>query len=433
MKTRTPALLLLLSLVACERGSSPERAARASASAAPAANDDEKLALQALPGASGVDGVIGELQKKARATPDKLEVWVVLGEQWVRKAREASDPGFFLNAEACARIALRIAPGSALALDLRGLALLNGHKFREARALAQQVLADRADDAMALGTLSDACLELGEFAEAADAAQKMVAEKPNLPSYSRAAYLRWLQGDAATAKSIMKLAVDSGAQGARDPEPRSWALVQAAMLFWHEGDYDGADAGFDLALQGLADYPPALVGKGRVALAKGDAKRAAELFERAYRQSPLPETAWLLGDARGAAGDARAADAYAEVVKRGRASDPRTLALFFATKDRDHDEALRLASEEKSARGDIYTEDAYAFAAYRAGKIAEAKKASDAALALGTRDARILYHGGAIRIAAGDAEGGKKLLREALRLNPKFDATGAADAARLLE
>jgi Flp pilus assembly protein TadD len=209
--------------------------------------------------------------------------------------------------------------------------------------------------------------------------------------------------------------------------------VQAALTFWHQGDLPGADAGFKGALKECSEYPPALVGRGKVALASGEHARAAELFASAYQESPLCETAWLLGDARAAAGDAKGADeAYAQAVKTGRGSDPRTLALFWATKDKEHDEAVRLAEAEKKVRDDIYTEDALAWALFRAGRIADAKAASDKATALGTPDARLLYHAGAIEIAAGDSAAGRKLVEKALALNAKFDVTGSAEASLLV-
>src|SRR5262249_14588785 len=155
--------------------------------------------------------------------------------------------------------------------------------------------------------------------------------------------------------------------------------------------------------------------------------------EKAYQQSPLVETAWLLGDAREAAGDAAgAAHAHAQVVKHGRLSDPRTLAQFYATKNRDIEEAVRLAEAELKVRGGPYTDDALAWALYRAGKLPEARVVSDRALRLGTKDAVLIYHGGAIRIAAGEVEAGQKMVRRALEYNPRFDLTGAAEAAKLV-
>lgn len=390
-----------------------------------------QLALSDPGGSGRVDREIKAIQKQLGAAAHKVDLWILLGRAWVRKARESTDPGFYLNANACADVALDIEPGDRMSLNLRGLVLINDHRFADARDLAEQILAKDPDDIMAIGTLSDALLELGRFAEAAEAAQRMMDLKPNLPSYARASYIRWLQGDTAAAKSVVRLAID--ARDPRDPEPGAWVLVQAAMIFWHEGDYSGADKGFDQALQTVSEYPPALVGKARVALAKGAWQRAAELLDRAYKQSPLAETAWLLGDARRAAGDAAgAADAYGSAVRTGRQSDPRTLALYYATKDLERDEAVRLADAERKGREDIYTQDTYAWALYRAGKLPEARAASDRALALGTKDARLLYHAGAIRIAAGDKAEGMQLVRDALKLNPNFDVTGAAEAERLL-
>lgn len=390
------------------------------------------LALAKPGGSSPVDKEIEQLEQRIEQAPAKADLWILLGRAWVRKARESADPGFYLNASACADVVLDMQPGDKLALNLRALVLINDHKFADARDLAEQLLGKDPDDVMALGTLSDALLEMGRFQEATVAAQKMMDLKPNLPSYSRASYLRWLQGHTEGAKAAIRQAID--ARDSKDPEPGAWTLVQAAVIFWHMGDYSGADKGFDMALQSVRDYPPALVGKGRVALAQGNAARAVELLEGAYKRSPLVETAWLLGDAKQAAGDgAGAADAYALVVKHGRLSDGRTLALFYATKDRDHDEALKLAKAERAIRDDIYTQDTLAWALYRAGKIGEARAAIDTATSLGTKDARLLYHAGAIRIAGGDRAEGEKLVREALRLNPKFDLTGAVEAQKLLE
>ena len=323
-------------------------------------------------------------------------------------------------------------PANRAASNLVGIVLVNEHKFDEARDLAQQILQRAPMDLMALGTLSDAYLEVGRYEEATTAAQKMMDMKPSLPSYTRASYLAWLRGDEKTALENIHEAIDAG-KDPKDPEPRCWVMVQAAMIFWHKGDYPGADAGFKATLKECPDYPPALVGTGRVALGAGDFERARSVLELAFKESPLAVTAWLLGDARAGAGDAKGAeDAYGKVVKIGRGTDPRTLALFWATKDREHDEALRFVEKEKKVRDDLYTEDTLAWALYRLGRFADARAASEKATALGTKDARLLYHAGAIRIAAGDRAAGEKLVKEALALNPKFDVTGSAEAARLV-
>ena len=418
-------------------------AAAPASPAAPAVDPDaslpanQRLALAASGGATQSDKSVADAQKVVRENRAKDDLWILLGRAWVKKARESADPGFYLNADACAQVVLERSPDQKLALDLRGLVLLNGHKFDDARALALQVTSRHPEDPMAWGTLSDAYLEMGRYEEATDAAQIMVDLKPNLPSYSRASHLQWLRGDVVSAKETVRRALDAGRAGKSDPEPGAWVFVQAATMFWHEGDFDGADAGFDKALDRIADYAPANVGKGRVAMAKGDHRRAAELFERAWKVSPLVETTWLLGDAKEAMGDnAGAVAAYALVQREGRRTDPRTLSLFLSTKGRsaaEVEEALKLAREEYEVRKDITSEDALAWAYYRTGHIAEAKTSILKARRLGTPDARLMFHEGAIRIAAGDTKLGRRLVADALKRNPAFDATGVKEAHALLD
>jgi tetratricopeptide (TPR) repeat protein len=310
--------------------------------------------------------------------------------------------------------------------------LLNEHRFEEARALSQSMVDREPDSPMAWGNLSDALLELGDFDAAERAAQRMMDLKPNLPSYSRVSYFQWLRGQRAPALESARLAIDSG-KDPKNPEPLAWVVVQAAMLFWHRGDYAGADAGFEHALSVVAGYPPALVGRGRVALARGKLTDAVRLLEEAYRRSPLVETGGLLAQARELAGDQTGAEAaFASAEKEGRATDRRALSALYAAFDRHAAEALRHAEAERTVRGDIYTEDALAFALYRNGRYREAKSAIERARRFGTPDARLSFHAGAIELALGNRAQGKRLLASALEQNPEFDVKGAREARRLL-
>jgi tetratricopeptide (TPR) repeat protein len=418
-------VVVFVVLIACsERVESPKPAAVAPPKA---------LCLAPPGGASAVDEKITKLIEQVKLTPAREDRWVELGRAWVPKARQSADPGFYAHADGCAQVALELKQGYAPALALRGLVLLNDHRFKEARALAKNILATDPDDLMALGVLSDAELELGELDRAAEAAQKMVDLKPSLPSYSRAAYLRWLQGDVKAAKEIIRLAMDSGIDQ-RDSEPGAWVIVEAAKMFWHEGDYAGAEAGFDRALERVPEYPPALLGKARTRMALGDFDTAAKLARRAFELSNLAEAAWVWGDAERAAGRNDVAErAFEHVVKIGRQSDHRTLAAFFAAENRDLVEAEKLITAELQLRGDIYTHDAHAWVLHRLGKHGEARAAIDRAVRHGTKDATLLYHAGAIHLASGDKTAGRRLLKEALSLSAKFHPAAAVEAQQLLQ
>jgi tetratricopeptide (TPR) repeat protein len=403
----------------------------ATSAATPGPTDAKRvLALATTKEREAVDVFIEQTQKSVEKNPKKFDFWILLGRAWVRKARETADPGYYLNADAAADIALELSPDNSAALDVKALVLLNDHKFNAARALAQRTVDKNPDDPTAYGNLADALLELGEYDEASKTTQKMIDLKPNLPSYSRLAHLAWLRGDTKGARESLRLALDSG-KDTRDKEPYAWVLTQAATLFLHTGDLEGAEAGFDKALEWFPGFAPANVGKGRIAVARGDNARAKELFERAHKASPLVETAWLLGDASAATGDtAGAKKAYDLVRSEGKRSDGRTLALFLAKRGEETELALSLAEQEMKSRPDIYTEEALALARSRAGKHEEALKAILQARRLGTKEAHFAFHEGLIRKAKGDAAGAKKALEEALQLNPHFD--GAAQAKALL-
>ena len=396
----------------------------------------DRLALMAPPtdSRSPVDIELIALQEKARRFPNKIEAWILLGQAWVRRARESAEPGFYRNADACADRALRLQAGSPLALNLRALVLMNDHRFADARLVAEQILRRNDFDPMAWGTLSDALLEQGHIAAAEEAVARMMALKPNLPAYSRASYLHVLRGRSREAKESIRLAIDAAGARSTDAEPRAWAIVQAAQLFWHEGDYEGAEAGYVMALQVLPQYPPALVGRAQVALAQGRAAAAVPLLQRAQELSPLIETLWLLGDAKRLAGDvAGSKEAYAQLERQARRSDPRTLSYYFAKHGQHLDLAHELIEEERKTRSDPYTLDVAAWVLFKRGQAAEARRILDGegVLGLGLRDARVLYHAAAVHAATGDIEGARRLASEALRQNPHFDVDDAAAAASL--
>ncbi|HTU62191.1 MAG TPA: tetratricopeptide repeat protein, partial [Polyangiales bacterium] len=237
----------------------------------------------------------------------------------------------------------------------------------------------------------------------------------------RAAHLRWMIGDREGSKSLYRAAIRAG-ETMPDPEPRAWMMTQAAWVFWHEGDYSGAKAGFQLAASLVPDYVPALQGLGRTALASGDYQEAISQLERGQARLPQPEAAWWLGDAYAAAGrGAEAKVAYAQVEQLAHRADPRTLALFSATQGRELHRVLVLAKRAFEERPDVYSKDVLAYALYRSGKTAEAAVLARELIAVGTPDARILYHAGVILKASGAAAEGGELMARALALNPRFD------------
>jgi tetratricopeptide (TPR) repeat protein len=400
--------------------------------AADKAPESEILCLaEAGNDADELDARLRAAQRNAQQHRDDADAWVEVGRQWVREARLRADSGFYLNVDGCVEQALAFSTGYPAALNLRALVLMNTHQFEAARASSERLLKSNPDDVLALGTLSDALLELGRYAESLAAAQRQMSAFPGMAAHSRGAYLSWLHGDSARAKLLIRDALHGRSRV--EPEAAAWAFVEAARIFWHEGDLSGADALLKESLNWVADYPAALVLRARIALARQDAAAAIELLVTAHQRQRSVESAWLLHDAYAMQGDAERAESWFKQAERlGAQGDRLSLGLMLAVLDRDPERAVVLLKEERALRAGIYVDDAYAWALYRAGHVDEAAGFSAQALRLHTPDARLLYHAGAVQIAQGRRGEGQKLIRRALALNPHFDAIEAIAANALL-
>ena len=400
-------LTLLVGVVGCTRAPEPKPGLTV--------EQQRELALAVPAG----DAELARAAEAARAAPGLADRWVTLGQLWVRKARSTNDPGLYLSAEGAAQVSLSLQPGNSSALALQAIVSLNQHRFTEARETARVALVQRDDDLLALAALADATLELGEVDASSAAVQRMLDLKPNLPAYGRAAHLRWLRGDVAGAQALYRRALDSG-WNPKDPEPQAWMAVQAALVFLDTGDLEGAEAGFDFALDRLPSYPPALVGKARVQLSRGEPAGAVSLLERALAQSPLVETWTLLAEARAERGDAEGAGAaWAKAELLGRATDPLALARAWSEAGTHSREAVQLLQQERALRPNVHVEGALAWALLKAGEVEEAVVTSERALALGTSDVRLRFQHAAILATAGERE---PALRELEALAPRVVA-----------
>jgi len=288
---------------------------------------------------------------------------------------------------------------------LRAHMLQNLHRFNESESVARELVTVRGL-AFDFGVLGDALMEQGKLAEAIEAYQKMADLKPDLHTQVRAAHIRWLKGDLDGALEMMRLA--ACAISPRDPDTAAWALTRLAGYEFHAGWFDNARRSAASALEFRADYPPALLLRGKILLAEDKSVEAVEALHLAEKQNPLPEYQWLLADALIAAGQTDDAKLIEEKLRRhGAKTDPRTFALFLATRGESPELARRLAEEEMKSRGDVFTLDALAWAEAAAGNSAAANRGIECALAEGTQDARLFLHAAILASRAGDREAAK--------------------------
>jgi tetratricopeptide (TPR) repeat protein len=378
-------------------------------------DDPLALVLTPQPGDSRNDREISRLQQQIRNGRNLQLGLEQLGWAFVAKARASFDPGFYKLAEQCARCIEKRNPQSQEAMLLRAHVLQNLHRFKESETLARRLVQQRGLS-FDYGLLGDALMEQGKLSDAVEAYQRMMNLKPDLRAYARAAHMRWLKGDLAGAIEAMQLA--ASAASSSDAESAAWVNTRLAFYEFQAGHVDEAEQRCAFALSLQNNYAPTLLLKGKILLAQNRLSEAVDALRNAAKLNPLPEYQWTLVEALRAAGRENEASAVeAQLRQHGATGDPRTLALFLATRRESPETALRLARAEVDSRSDIFTHDALAWSLAATGNLPEAHSEMQRALAEGTQDARLFFHAGIIASQAGHSADAQRWLRKASELS----------------
>jgi tetratricopeptide (TPR) repeat protein len=378
---------------------------------------DDPLALVLTPqlGDSRNDGEISRLQQQIRNGRNLQLGLEQLGWAFVAKARESFDPGFYKLAELCAWCMEKRKPQSQESMLLRAHVLQNLHRFKESETLARSLVQARGLS-FDYGLLGDALMEQGKLSDAVEAYQRMMNLKPDLRAYARAAHMRWLKGDLAGAIEAMQLAVSAASPS--DAESAAWVNTRLAFYEFQAGHVDEAERRCAFALSLQNNYAPTLLLKGKMQLAQNRFREAVDALQNAAKLNPLPEYQWALAEALRAAGrENEASGIEVQLRNHGASNDPRTVALFLATRHENLETALRLARTELGSRSDVFTHDALAWSLAAAGNFAEAHSEMQCALAQGTQDARLFFHAAVIASKAGQVADAQRWLRKANELS----------------
>jgi tetratricopeptide (TPR) repeat protein len=283
--------------------------------------------------------------------------------------------------------------------------------------------------------LAEARAALGDYKQAEESAQWMMNLRPgNLPAYLTGAALRQDWGDIDGALEFLSKALQQTPPF--ETEETAWILTRMASLLRQSGRLDGAEASLEKALKAFPDYYLSLEELAEVRLAQHRYPEAIELLEKRNRSFPSPSSQLLAARAFEHAGrPADAAKMYAEFEREARAqialSDNANVELITYYADQAHQpqEALRIARLEMENRHDVSTLDAYAWALYANSQYADAGQQIEKALAVGTRDATLYYHAGAIEAASGKRPEADRYLQQSLDLNPASEVSEAARRA----
>ena len=375
------------------------------------------------------------VQKAIEKNPQQYKLYNDLALALARRARETSDVSFYAKATAALDKSFELSPSNLEGQKIRAWILLGQHEFTKAVELARALNKRTPDDVLIYGFLVDGNAELGNYKDAEEAAQWMLDIRPgNVPGLTRAAYLRELFGDVDGAIELMNSAFQQTPPN--EIEDRAWILTQLAHLQLSTGNVGAAERLLQQALILFPGYHYALGNLAAVRTAQNKHADAVELLQQRYHAAPHAENLYALAETLERAGQrAEAKAAYVEFEQKARReidladNANRELIFYYADHAGRPDEAIRIARIEASHRHDTHTLDAYAWALYVNGQYAEARKEMDAALAVGIRDARMLYHAGAIAAKQDDRGSAARFFKQSLELNPISECAAAAREA----
>jgi tetratricopeptide (TPR) repeat protein len=368
-----------------------------------------RFVLASLNGNAPIDQEIAQQQALIRnGSTAQLER---LGWMFVKKARLTFDASYYNLAEQCAECMEANGAKGPDTLLLSAHALQSLHRFNEAEDVARELVSTR-ERPFDYGVLGDVLVDQGKVHEGAAAYQKMIDLRPDLQSYARAAHVRWLTGDLNGAIELMRLAVSGSSPN--DGEAAAWAYTRLSLYQLQQGTTKQALESCSAGIALQPDYAPALLARGRILLALHRPADAVIELQHAAKLNPLPEYQWALADALALTGDHdRAKQVELQLIEHGAKEDPRAFSLFLATRGENVEQAVQLAQQELTNRGDVFTHDALAWALAAAGHPTEAQQHAMKALSEGTVDARLFLHAGIIAALNNDIAQAKRYLQKA--------------------
>jgi pentatricopeptide repeat protein len=386
--------------------------------------------------ARSTDDQVRSFQAAIAADPKQPDPYTGLGNAYIQKARETADFAYYQRAELAFARALELGPRNAGALTGMGSLALSRHDFRGGLRYGRQALAIAPGVSRIYGVIVDALVELGRYGEAERALQRMVNLKPNLASYARVSYFRELHGDLRGTIAAMRLAVSAGGDVAENA-----AYVQTLLgnLQFETGRLGRARHSFRSALADFRDYAPAAAGLARVDAARGDLASATRRYRAVVTRLPLPEYVIALGETELAADRGSAARenlalvrVQEQLLRQSGVNTDTDLALFEANHG-DPGRAVALARRSWALAPSVRSADALGWALTRAGHPGEGFAWAKRALAIGSKDAMLLYHAGMSALAAGDRALARTFLGRSLEHNPRFSPLYAPRARQALE
>ena len=403
----------------------------------PNAEDINGDALVSIP---PVNDAIKSFQDRIRQNSKDAVSYTILGDLYIRQARETGDVGSYQRAEAALLQALDLLPGYSPAGASLASVHYAQHNFDQALDLAEQVYESNPTNTSALVIMGDAHLSLGNYQQAEAIYRELEETDATPPVLARLAHLKELEGNPKGALHLLRRAAGDALRSGGTRESVAWYLLRVADIYFNMGEIKDSGAYYEASLRVFENYHLALAGLGKVRAAQGKYDEAIDYYQRAINIVPQPDFLAALGDIymlTNQPDEAQLQYKTVEYIGKLAALNEqiynRQLANFYSDHDLHLEEALQLALAELESRKDIYGYDAAAWAYYKNGKFEEAQTLMDQAMAFGTRDAQLYYHAGMIALHLGNQVQAREYLDQALTINPHFSILHADQARKTLQ
>ncbi|MBF2074471.1 MAG: tetratricopeptide repeat protein [Synechococcales cyanobacterium C42_A2020_086] len=378
---------------------------------------------------------IAHFQARVRQHPESGLEQAALAAAYFKMGRTTGEGNWYLLAEQTAQQSWAKLPfENTEALAVLARVAEARHDFPTALRLASDL---KPEDAASLRITAN--LAMGNLAAAHQAATELVDLTLSFNAFMLLAMVQQAQGDNEAALQSFRHALEVEEAGDLSNSARLRTLL--GRFFAEQGDLSQAQAFYQEALQILPHYPLALLNLAQLELRQDNLATAERYYAQLSRTGSSP---YLPLIRRGQAqiqyrrGNTQAANARwseAEMLLRQTAAagdatfgHQRDLARLLLERGRSQDraEALALMQTEVTIRRDASTLDTYAWALASNGRWLEAQQVIQEALALGSRDAALVYRASTIEQALGNSSSAQAYLQRAWMIDPQLNEQAIA-------
>ncbi len=381
-----------------------------------------------------------DFSASAKKSPNNYKAFLGLAELYIAEARVTGEhPYYYPAALKMTNYVLDQKPENKdilfSALSLKASVLLSLHQFQKGKEIAQQAIEINPYNANIYGALVDANVELGNYEEAIQAADKMVSVRPDLRSYSRVSYLREIYGDVEGSIEAMDMAVKAGYPGY---ESTAWARYTLGKIYEDYGDLSNAEMHYSIVLQERPNYAFALNGLASVEMKKGNAEKAEKLVNESITIIPevsfYENLAQIYKATKRTDKSVKTANTIIKMMAEDEASGHKMdldKAKIYLHLLNNKDEALKLAMEEYKARPkNIDVNLLITEILIEQKEYTKAEEYLSVAAATNSKKPTLLLCKGVLASEKGEKEKAKQFFKQALTEDPYLTGEMAIEAKK---